>query len=244
MRVGGGALLLVLISSIRVAADAPGSPPASPSISTARSPQLARRRGRTAVASAPSISDDGALTDAVPESDAEAAQPEGIASGLGDILQQLPTLFALLAFRVLLHFLLRKGPDGARAPIEGLNEALLSSPIGGVVASIHSTASKIAEFARSPQAGPVMIGLLIVATKLLKRSEAAAEAAQAEAAATEEAGEDVDDDTFEGRAVGESVDSDADVDEDEDAYEESDEMIAGDEEEASEQVDTDDEADS
>ena len=190
------------------------------------------------------MADDGdldVLPDAVPDSDAETAQPESFASGLGEVLQQLPTLFALLAFRVLLHFLLRKGPEGARAPIEKLNEALLSSPIGGVVESIHRFSSKIAEFARSPQAGPVMISLLIVATKLLKSSEAAAEAAMeaAEAAATEGAGEDVDDATVEVVEGDEDADGDAGADEDEGGLDESDESIEVDSDE-SEHDDADD----
>ena len=64
------------------------------------------------------------------------------------------------------------------------NEALLSVPIlGPALKFVGDYWAKIGAFARSPQAAPVMMGLLILGTRLVKGMDQSREEAEAEAAA-------------------------------------------------------------
>ena len=57
------------------------------------------------------------------------------------------------------------------AALASVQAALYSSPFGPALTAVGQLGAKVAEFARSPNAAPVMLGLVIVSMKLVKRME-------------------------------------------------------------------------
>jgi hypothetical protein len=57
------------------------------------------------------------------------------------------------------------------AALASVQAALYSSPFGPALTAVGQLWAKVAEFARSPNAAPVMLGLVIVSMKLVKRME-------------------------------------------------------------------------
>lgn len=93
----------------------------------------------------------------------------------------------LLLTMAMLFFQKRRQASGD-AGGSGLAEALMSSPLGGVVRALQHGWEQLATLARSPMAGPVVMGLLIFAMKLVQRMDEANTAVE-EVDATVVAGE-------------------------------------------------------
>ena len=159
------------------AADPQGSPP--PRSKRAKSPAPKATESRPAIrrsgALASASSDDSAATEMdVDDPDGPAADGQG-RSGMAALVQQVVMLAILILGRLALAFF-KAHPPGEDSPLAQVGKSLRESAMLGPAFSLIGTIqSRFAEFVRSPSSAPVMIGLLILATKLVARSDSAAD---------------------------------------------------------------------
>ena len=118
----------------------------------------------------------------------------------GGLISQVFTLGLFLLIRIGLGlwkaFRQRSaGADGAADPFAGFNAMLAKTPLGPVLESVGSLVANFKKFASSPNAAPVMMGLLILSMKLVNRvdtrmekdaEDASTVSAQAEATSASE----------------------------------------------------------
>ena len=181
---------LLLIIALATAADAP---PTLPKSAASRKPASRPVLKRGGVLSAADAAASAALADAKAEEPAvviadgdatdAAPPPEPVRSGGwipgGPVVQQLVLLAVLVLVRVGLA-LWKSHFKGRALPFAS---ALESVPLlGNALRLVQQAQAKFAELARSPQGAPVMMVLLIIATKLVARADARAMDAEAAAA--------------------------------------------------------------
>ena len=140
-------------------------------------PALLRRQGAARDLLSGGDDDSTGMAEAPEDADADAL-PAG--RGQKSLLSQLLPLAAVLVVRLVLTALRAwsraKGGEGAAgSPLDAINAALLSSPLGGALKAVGGAWASVVAFARSPSSAPVMMGLLIVATRLVKSMEGAQE---------------------------------------------------------------------
>ena len=182
-------LLLCAVWASEAASPPPPSPPSkAPQKADASRPALRRQPGASDLLSGGA---DSTALSAGEDEDAPELKlaDDGPAPAAGkSLLQQLLPLIVVLIVRIGLTFLRgyyrSKGGsdgDGGGSPLDAVNAALLKSAIGGVLSTVGQGWSAVASFARSPQAAPVMMGLLIAATRLVRMMEGKNDAAAAAA---------------------------------------------------------------
>lgn len=184
--------LILSVLALVTAESPPASPPRAPGDASKRPALLRRRSGVIDAASATHAVSVGPESEAeeqdadVEEQDTDEAietdsieeveEPKG---GLAAMWEQFGTLALVLIVRVVITFLrpmlARRGAsaegDAATSPLDAVGKALEASPLGGLLRMAQKGVDAVATLARSPQAAPVMMGLLILGVRLLKRSE-------------------------------------------------------------------------
>ena len=169
-------LLLAAACALSSAADVP---PTKPGVPAAPGSRPALRRGGVlssgevdATAPVVEVEEEGVAQEETAEVDEPPKQ-----NGVAAILQQVVLLACVLLFRFGLRFF-----QDRPSPFAGINTLLQNSPFGPLLRLVAQGQKAIGEFAQSPSSAPVMIGLLILATKLVARADSNAEAAAADAA--------------------------------------------------------------
>lgn len=137
-------------------------------------------KAEAAEAEAEAEADAEAEGDTEEEDALRAAQEEAYAKQLRKAqFRQLAILSVILVVRVVLAFMkashARGGGEGS--PFDTINAMLLASPMGGLFKHVAEGWAFVAEFVKNPQNAPVMMVLLIVATRLVKRWDERAAAA-------------------------------------------------------------------
>ena len=139
------------------------------------------------------IEADAEDADAGASADAPPAVVEESGGGLGGVVQQLALLAIVVFVRMGLAFFKSHFKDRP-SPFAGVAASMTTIPmLGDALRLVQTLQAKFAEMARSPQSAPIMMALLILATKLVQRADARhdaqVEAAEAAAAAEREGGD-------------------------------------------------------
>ena len=234
--------MLLLLLACLCAADKPPAKVPQPAAAKASDPVVSK--GDAKPASRPALKRQNALASMLDGDDdseqlAEVADGEETAAAApesgagGGILSQLFTVALVLILRLGLAFWKtmrqKSGTEGTPLPgasaVAAISTMLHKSPLGPVLVALGNAQKSFAEFARSPNAAPVMMGLLIVAMKLVARMDSkaseeavlqaeeeeeepveAAGAAERVEAAVEEGDDDADDDADDGEVEVEEPD--------------------------------------
>lgn len=208
MGVGGLGMLFLLGCAL---AESPPSPPAprgkalgKPKVGIADDddtrPALLRRGAAKNLLSGDADDDATAVVDGEGDADETSQDAAEAVEEKQPLWQQFIPLVVVLLVRmgmtIMRAFYAKRAASGeggaAGSPLDAVNAALLASPLGGVLKTVGGYWEKMVAFARSPQAAPFMMGLLIVATRLVKMmdggneaDDVVEEAAEAEAAVEE-----------------------------------------------------------
>jgi hypothetical protein len=146
-------------------------------LKTPARPALRRQDARRNLKAALSSADDADTAVSATEEEAEAPTAPPRRDG---VMQQIIVLVVVLVVRVGLAFLkvaqARAQAAGGPPPFAGFNTMLLNSPLGPALKLVQRGWAAVAELARSPQSAPLMMGLLIIATKLVARADGRASA--------------------------------------------------------------------
>ena len=202
-------LVAVAVTALLAAGCAADAPPAAPGPSPA---PLAKKLKRPETASRPALrrqpdvlrnhggNDEAVIDeddDTAVAADADVEEISGTPTAPG-FWRKYGVLLVMLVIRIGLGFLKAyyrsKGEGGAagQTPLGGIGDAFQRSPVGALFAVVQKQWGALAAWARSPQAAPVVMGLLILSTKLVARMDndndsdsSVAEAATGEAAEPE-----------------------------------------------------------
>lgn len=169
--------LLVILVALHAAAEAPSAPPAK-APAASRRPALLRKQQGVALATGQDDATDAPVVSAADEGatdEASALEEPEEPLGFKGLVEQ----FGIIAFALVVRFVIsfakshlaKRAAAGQASPLAGVAGMIKASPLGGVLALVEQLHLKIADIVRSPTGGPIMIGLLIVATKLVARSD-------------------------------------------------------------------------
>lgn len=194
-----------------------GGPALGKSTAASARPALQRQGGRQNILQADNQESDAIVGDEDEDAVNLAAE---VATGGGDsggLISQLFTLGLVLLLRLGLALYKSMRARGVAIPgagaVASAKAALYSSPIGPALQLVSEVIAKIATFARSPNAAPVMMVLLIFAMKLVKRMDPPEEDAPAVVQAVVDADEDDEEEALAAAPAEEDADEDVEVEE-------------------------------